>query len=408
MTDHVTEIGELLNGFSGNIEPTEPEPTTRPAFEGTEDQNKALDDIMTWAIASDRSAPQMACLLGLAGTGKTTVATELIERIRHGAGLSTAVCAPTGKAASVLRRKGCLDASTLHRAIYKLDEEASETQGKLVWERRMNSRQASLVIVDEASMITEDQIADLKVVFGRILLVGDPGQLPPVSGKPALALPMPKHVLHKIHRQAEESGIVRFAHAIRAGESPSKALKVGGKDVVKGLAPEGVEVGVSLAAKNKTRCSANQHARYMRGFSGPVPREGELLMCLRNRSEDGWVNGMTCAVTEVTYNKGSDYCHIVAACDDGETRESRIWLECLDSEAMPRFDDIPRGLAPFWYAYAVTTHKAQGSEWPVIEVLENWPVWGKTADERQSAEDTARRWAYTASTRAKNTLYWGG
>lgn len=406
MTDHVIDIDEMLNGFSGEL--AEPEQSARPPFEGTEDQNKALDDILEWATSPDKRLPQMACLLGLAGTGKTTVATELIARIRHGAGLSTAVCAPTGKAASVLRRKGCLDASTLHRAIYKLDEEASDAQGKLVWERRMNSRQASLVIVDEASMITEDQIADLKVVFGRILLVGDPGQLPPVSGKPALALPMPKHVLHKIHRQAEESGIVRFAHAIRAGEPPSKAIKVGGKDVIKGLAPDGSDVGVSLCAKNKTRTSANQHTRYMRGFSGPIPREGEVLMCLRNRSEDGWCNGMMCVVEEVTYSRGSDYCHIVAACDDGETRESRVWLETLDSESMPRFDDVPRGLEPFWWGYAVTTHKAQGSEWPIVEVLENWPVWGKTPEEKRSAEDTARRWAYTAATRAKTTLYWGG
>lgn len=389
-----------------------PTPTTLDAytssFAGTDDQNAALDALLDWCTSKDSKTPQLACLLGLAGTGKTTVATELIERVRY-LSLSTAVCAPTGKAASVLRRKGCADATTLHRAIYKLNEEESEEKGQLVWELRSNARQASLVIVDEASMITEDQIVDLRRVFGRILLVGDPGQLPPVTGLPALSLRMPQHRLTKIHRQAEESGIIRFAHAIRAGESISNALKQGGKDVIKGLPdPEKVTVGVSLCAKNQTRTGANAMARYYKGFKGTVPNVGETLMCLRNRAEDGWCNGMLCVVEEVTHSKGSPYALIVAMCDDGERRESRVWLECLDSSTMPKRDDVPAGLEPFWFGYAVTTHKAQGSEWPIVEVMESWPTWGRTPEELTTAKETARRWAYTAATRAKQTLYWGG
>lgn len=374
-------------------------------FEGTEDQNRALDALVDWATSKDPRAAKITALLGLAGTGKTTVATELINRVRY-LGLSTSVCAPTGKAASVLRRKGCSDATTLHRAIYKLED---DTGPDLVWVRRSNARRAGLVIVDEASMVTTEMLKDLQVVFGRILLVGDPGQLPPVGGDPALSLTMPRHTLTKIHRQAEESGIIRFAHAVRAGESPLTALrKVGGKDVVKGLAPEGVEVGASIAAKNSTRVSANAMARVMRGFSGRVPQEGERLMCLRNRADDGWCNGMVCVVKEVSYLKGNEYARVVAECDDGEERESNVWIEGLDLEAMPRRDDIPRGCEPFAWGYAVTAHKSQGSEWPIVEVLETWPVWGKTPEEKVAAQETARRWAYTAATRAKQTLYWGG
>lgn len=358
----------------------------------TEDQLRALDNLEKWAVTPG-GAPQSA-LLGLAGTGKTTVATELIARLQaHG--LSTIICAPTGKAASVLRRKGAAHASTLHSAIYKV---VDDTRGAdIKWCVREDARRATLAIVDEASMLTVEQLHDLAGVVKRILLVGDPGQLPPVSGDAALSRPMPRHILQTIHRQAQDSGIVRFAHAVRNKKSIREALREGGKDVVQGLAPDPEKVGVILCASNRQRLASNSEARMSRGFSGSIPEVGETLMCLRNR-QDGWVNGMTCTVTSIEQLDESRAL-LGALCDDGTPRDSVVWLDQLMSEKMLYWRDAPEGAQPFAYGYACTVHKAQGSEWENVEVVETWPV-------RAGEEDMARRWKYTCATRAKQVLYW--
>lgn len=366
---------------------------TNPGKDWTEDQEKALENLERWAVTP--GGARYSALLGLAGTGKTTVATELIARLREH-GLSTIICAPTGKAASVLRRKGAEHARTLHSALYELDE-AKSTDTNMVWKVRQDARRATLAIVDEASMLTVEMLNDLAGVVKRILLVGDPGQLPPVGGDPALAQAMPRHVLTTIHRQAQDSGIVRFAHAVRSRMSVKEALRQGGKDVVQGLAPDPEQVGIVLCATNAQRLSSNGEARLMRGFRGKLPNEGETLMCLKNR-RDGWCNGMTCKVLEIA-QLDEERASLRAECDDGQERDSIIWLDQLLSPKMLNWRDAPWGAEPFTYGYAATVHKAQGSEWPLVEVVETWPV-------RKDDEETRRRWLYTAATRAKKTLYW--
>lgn len=373
---------------------TETTPTPAATDAWTEDQSRALEALEKWSVTPGGS--QYTALLGLAGTGKTTVATELIARLQaHG--LSTIICAPTGKAASVLRRKGAEHAKTLHSAIYSVDEEATERLGKLSFVLREDARKATLAIVDEASMLTTEMLGDLSTVVKRILLVGDPGQLPPVSGEAALAKPMPRHVLSTIHRQAQDSGIVRFAHTIRTRGSLSAALKAAGNDVVRGLAPEPEKVGVILCATNKQRLSSNGETRLFRGYRGKLPNEGETLMCLKNR-RDGWCNGMTCRVLEIS-ELDDERAFLRAECDDGIERSSVLWRQQLLAPTTLPWRDAPYGAEPFTYGYAATVHKAQGSEWPEVEVVETpWP--------RKGEEETQRRWLYTCATRAKTRLYW--
>ena len=358
----------------------------------TDDQLKALDALEKWSVTPGGS-PRSA-LLGLAGTGKTTVVTELIARLQAN-GLSTIICAPTGKAASVLRRKGAEHASTLHSAIYTV---VDDTRGaEIKWRVRDDARRATLAIVDEASMLTTEMLRDLAGVVKRILLVGDPGQLPPVSGDAALSAPMPRHILTTIHRQAKDSGIVRFAHAVRSKKSIREALREGGSDVVQGLAPDPEKVGVILCASNRQRLASNSEARMCRGFSGVLPNVGETLMCLKNR-QDGWVNGMTCTVTSIE-QLDKERALLGALCDDGTPRDSIVWLAQLTSEKMLYWRDAPEGAQPFAYGYACTVHKAQGSEWDAVECVESWP-------ERPGEEEMARKWRYTCATRAKTRLYW--
>lgn len=358
----------------------------------TDDQSKALDALERWSVTPGGS--QYTALLGLAGTGKTTVATELIARLQSH-GLSTIICAPTGKAASVLRRKGAEHARTLHSAIYEVEDEGDGRN--IRWRVRQDARRATLAIVDEASMLTTDQLKDLAGVVKRILLVGDPGQLPPVQGDPALTMAMPRHVLTTIHRQAQDSGIVRFAHTIRSRGSLADAMKAGGDDVVKGLAPDPEAVGIMLCATNKQRLSSNGEARMFRGFRGKLPNEGETLMCLRNR-KDGWTNGMTCKVLEVR-ELDDERAFLRAECDDGQERTSIMWRQQLLAPTTLPWRDSPDGAEPFTYGYAATVHKAQGSEWGTVEVVET--PWARAGE-----EETRRRWLYTCITRAKVRAYW--
>lgn len=394
MSDEHYPDEDLGDDFYEDESPVDPPtPAPAPSKDWTEDQKRALEALERWSVTP--GGAKYTALLGLAGTGKTTVATELIARLQSH-GLSTIVCAPTGKAASVLRRKGAEHARTLHSAIYELDESRS-TPDNMVWKVRQDARRATLAIVDEASMLTVEMLNDLAGVVKRILLVGDPGQLPPVGGEPALAQGMPRHVLTTIHRQAQDSGIVRFAHAVRSRMSIKEALREGGKDVVQGLAPDPEQVGIILCATNAQRMSSNSEARLMRGFRGSLPNEGETLMCLKNR-RDGWCNGMTCKVLEIK-ELDDERAFLRAECDDGQERDSIIWREQLTSPKMLNWRDAPWGAEPFTYGYAATVHKAQGSEWGQVELVETWPM-------RQGEEETRRRWLYTAITRAKTRLHW--
>lgn len=128
----------------------------------------------------DRKAPQVFRVFGYAGTGKTTIAKAINADIAGGGALFGAF---TGKAALVLRKKGCAGASTLHSLIYKAVEDplTGETHFELNPESIINT--SSLLIVDEVSMVGPELGRDLLSFGTKVLVLGDPGQLPPVSGE---------------------------------------------------------------------------------------------------------------------------------------------------------------------------------------------------------------------------------
>jgi exodeoxyribonuclease V alpha subunit len=168
--------------------------------------------------------PRIAVLTGGPGTGKTTAIHTLITELRA-QGRSFAVAAPSGKAAQRAEEalRGAATASTIHRLLQMLPEVAQH-----------EPLTASVVVIDEASMIDVRLFSHLmRACFeggGRVdtlVLVGDPDQLPPVGpGQPfldllsATTIRVPVVKLTQVHRQALESGIVRAAVAIRAGEEP--------------------------------------------------------------------------------------------------------------------------------------------------------------------------------------------
>jgi len=171
-------------------------------------QEEAFKLIMAWL--KDKGSKRFV-LGGYAGTGKSTLARHLEDAIgAH----NIYYCAYTGKAANVLREKGCQNVDTIHGYTYILEK--TDKNHKPVFVRNHNSvlKSAKLVILDEYSMLPENIIKDLEMSCTKILYLGDPFQLPPVNGECPLK---PDFFLTEIHRQALDSPIIRYATMVREG-----------------------------------------------------------------------------------------------------------------------------------------------------------------------------------------------
>ena len=142
--------------------------------EWSREQAAAIDKVGRWLKAGE---PQVFRLFGYAGVGKTTLARHVAE----GAAGEAAFAAFTGKAALVMRAKGCAGASTIHALIYRASEGAEGAPTFTLNEDGPASR-AGLIVIDECSMVDAELARDL-LSFGKpILVLGDPFQLPPVKG----------------------------------------------------------------------------------------------------------------------------------------------------------------------------------------------------------------------------------
>ena len=317
---------------------------------------------------------QCFCLQGLAGTGKTTIMATLARRRRD-----PTICAPTGKAAAVVARKTGVRAATLHRLLYTPQVGAD---GRLIgfMERfSPDELEGSVILVDEASMVGTRLGADLfRTGVEEAIAFGDPGQLPPVEEQPFFT--QADVTLHEIRRQAADSPIIRQAHAVRAGRdcaSDGTAFQVIGRH--EATTRIGDWADVVLCWRNSTRHRMNQFIRARRHrhlLDVADPEPGEPVMRLENHST-GIMNGEIFAVRAFEPARG-------ITLEDGP----KGWIEKPWFEWQHLDEPQPRKRPTFALGYAITTHKAQGSEWPHVLVLDEF-----------TGADRAR-WLYTAITRA--------
>ena len=173
------------------------------------EQDAALKAVAQW-LKTGR--PQVFRLFGFAGTGKTTLARHIADGIDG----DVLFAAFTGKAAQVMRAKGCGNARTLHSLIYRprgetTEEKTGEVSPTFALNRRSPAAKASLIVVDECSMVDEALGKDLLSFGAPVLVLGDPGQLPPVSGGGYFTEAQPDALLTEVHRQARENPIIAMA-----------------------------------------------------------------------------------------------------------------------------------------------------------------------------------------------------
>lgn len=375
-------------------------------------------------------------LFGFAGTGKTTTIRAIIAELGLEMGTDVLFAAFTGKAALVMQRNG-LPGRTIHSLIYvpkepdkkKCDElhkqlkscddpdekkrlrkdltEASKVSFHLRAAEESALTDARLLVLDECSMVNDDMLADLLKFNVPMLVLGDPGQLPPVHGEGALIRDAPDMTLTEIHRQAEGDPIIDFATRARNGIYIAKMKRGESAHVDRDkLSPfEVLKFDQILTGKNATRTMLNQRIRTLKGFEDNYPVVGDKLICLRNDAEKGLMNGLICEVIKV-----GDLLDVSIELtirlepvpgmpvQELEVRALRaIFDSYWDKEAMDNVKPWDRANAnDFDFGYAITVHKSQGSQWDKVLLWDDgFLVWKKP--ERA-------KWLYTGITRAVSSI----
>lgn len=347
------------------------------------------------------SEEQIFRLMGYAGTGKTTVANAITKEL----GCRTVFAAYTGKAAHVLRTKG-VNASTIHSLTYRLVSE-KDKKPVFVLDEDSELTRTDLLVVDEVSMVGPEIGEDLCSFGCKILVLGDPAQLPPISGAGFFTEAPADFLLTDIHRQAADSPIIRLATSIRNEQMPM-AGRYGESEVCYGMTKDLVmRADQLIVGKNVTRSQSNYRARQIKGFTDSMPMVDDKLVCLRNNRVDGLMNGTTWRVTAVNTEFGgleeqffeeAFCCDIVADDDPAVVRRGvQMHREIFEFGAIPEnMSSYTRRRAnEFDFGYALTCHKAQGSQWPHVVIC----------DESRVFKENRWRWLYTAVTRAAQKVH---
>lgn len=353
-------------------------------------QDDALRAVSDWLKSG---SPQLFRLFGYAGTGKTTLARHIAEDVDG----TVVFAAFTGKAALVLRNKGCEGAQTIHSLIYRsrgVDEESPT----FVLNRESVAAKAKLIIIDECSMVDEELGRDLLSFGTKVLVLGDPAQLPPVKGGGFFTEAEPDIMLTEVHRQAADNPIVRMSMIVREG-GRLEAGEYGESRVIRRdqITPEIVlAAGQVLVGLNKTRRNYNARMRQLMGHSSNVPVVGEKLVCLRNDKSKGLLNGGAWIVQELKTSKKGLVTMRVTPEDDTGGKPVKV-------SVLPNFfdgteEEVPwelrRHTDEFTFGYALTVHKAQGSQWDDVVLF----------DEAYAFREHRARWLYTGLTRAAETI----
>jgi Mesyanzhinovviridae Dda-like helicase len=401
---------------------------------------------------------------GYAGTGKTYTAARIpealgIQRVAFGT--------YTGKAASVLRRSLArygvsYPVTTIHSAIYmpttsaearaalaecraelyaagpavtelqaRGDHEAAKIcldrvaklQGMLP-ELEANARRLAfefnpmgdwatqdLIILDEVSMVGAKLAADIESYGVPVLVLGDPAQLPPVEGGGYYTDAQPDHLLTDVQRQALDNPVLELATRVR--ESTTGSLGLTQADMTPASIAEAMEHDQVLCWTNKRRWAMITVMRRMLGRPEGVPVAGDRIMCLTNNKDLGVFNGEQFEVLEVLGTLDSEGGpHLRVRTETGQERDLKTFSDGFQGREMQdqakNTQQGQKGLRMLaTFAQAITVHKAQGSEWDSVYLVNETPgMIAMTAKRKgnQEAHRQARQWLYTGATRAKERL----
>ncbi|SFN52886.1 exodeoxyribonuclease-5 [Roseovarius lutimaris] len=447
-----------------------------------------LDEGLLTPLQEEKQA--VMAVVGKAGSGKTLLLAELYHALDE-AGVdivsgdyegrkrpdrrTLAILAPTNKAASVLRLRG-VPATTIHRILYTpvyhpeyekiaewlagqgerpeiegltdlaLDRALAFYQGQKSipgalaaaglrgsdfitgWKRREDP--LDIGFVDEASMLDEKQLDDLKDIFPTLLLFGDPAQLAPVKSQGGMvfeSLPAPARLeLSRIHRQDADNPILDLAHALA---DPALEFHDFERMIEDAAArdervqwAQRVEVDLMarspvLVWRNATRIRLINAFRAVHGAPETELLPGEPLICdgielpLKHRKKRldlearGLIKGAQVVYLGPGRRPGFSRLHVVGAEDPQVSAASIIKIEKPDEEE-PFIPFAANMGATFLHGAAVTIHKAQGSQWRDVQVFSPDIYAAARMGRSEAGQPLWKRLAYVAITRAEERLHW--
>ena len=356
-------------------------------------QDQALMAVSAWL--KDKSGPQVFRLFGWAGTGKSTLARHLAQGVK-----SVKYAAFTGKAALVMRKNGCRGASTIHSLIYSLVSDKDD-EPRFVLDPESEAASADLIVIDEVSMVDEALGRDLLSFGTKVLVIGDPFQLPPVQGAGFFTAHEPDIMLTEIHRQARDNPIIRMSMDIREGEYLEHG-RYGDSLVIPRTEVDRDAVMLAdqvLAGRNKTRVAYNDRMRELKNMPRHEPVVGDRLVCLRNNPQKKLLNGQIWIAAEVKKRSGGRFSMLLDPDEPGTGRNKSqakvvTHLAFFSGEEDNLSWPERRAFDEFTFGYCLTVHKAQGSQWDNVYLF----------DESFVFREDRKRWLYTGITRASEKI----
>ncbi len=336
-------------------------------------------------------------ITGGPGTGKTTIINSIMDVFSH-CGFKTAIAAPTGRAAKRITETSGYEASTIHRL---LEYYYSENKDEMEFGRNKNNPlELDAIVIDEASMVDVMLMKSLLEAIpdgARLIMVGDADQLPPVGAGNVLSDMLESEVipsdrLTEIFRQAQESLIVVNAHRINQGEYPYYneegkdffLLKRNGEKKILesiielctdrlpkfyGEFDPVKDVQILTPVKKGTLGTYNLNSELQKVLNPPSPdlsekkigekiyREGDKVMQMKNNYNLKWKDSRDFSEGEGVFNGDVGY---ISSIDT----EFGVMTIVYDGSKYVEYD--MSGLDEVETAYAVTVHKSQGSEFPVV------------------------------------------
>jgi exodeoxyribonuclease-5 len=425
----------------------------------TAQQALGMEKIKNWYqpnIRGDADGANVFRWFGYAGTGKTFSAARVpealgIERVAFGT--------YTGKAASVLRRSlgryGVnYPVTTIHSAIYfpttsaearaalesahmelidtrqalenqpgeaetikariaELESEIPELEAnarRLSWEFNPDGPWAGLdlIVLDEVSMVNAKLAADIESYGVPILVLGDPAQLPPVEGGGYYTDADPDHLLTDVQRQALDNPVLNLATRVR--ESTTGRLGLTETDTEPASLSTAMDHDQVLCWTNKRRWAMISAMRRKLGRPEGAVVPGDRIMCLTNNKDLAVFNGEQFEVKAVT--EGTLGPTLTVETETGLTRNIAAFADGFQGQELQvqakNSGQGMRGLRMLaTFAQAITVHKAQGSEWDSVYVVNETPGLISMAAKRKGSQEgiaQGRQWLYTAVTRAKERV----
>jgi exodeoxyribonuclease V len=391
------------------------------SYEPSDDQVKAEEGVLEWFLSTKARNP-MVTIGGYAGTGKTALTGRLSKVLcEKRPELRVAFATYTGRASQVLaaslKRAGVSPAhsiSTIHKLMYR--PKVNLQTGRITGWQRADGIDADLIVIDEASMVPQSVLDDLLSYGIPIICVGDHGQLPPV-GEDAGIMKNPDFRLETIHRQAKGNPVIELSSLVRMG-LPGDVIvdfinNANDERVAHARGPGGIEEAMDFAAPpgmiitftNWQRVAINNKMRHAMGYRG-APQKGESIICVKNAYLDFGLlaNGMRGNVVECKPHKDHTF---EVTMDVGEP-DPYTFIASKHQFGRPKtfagFDEVP-GEHWDWesvgvlldYGYALTCHKAQGSQAANVAVCMERSLAKLDRDERT-------RWLYTALTRSSDKV----